>query len=239
MENTTVTYLGHSAWIVETIKSFFIFDYDKPPKKNSLVDLSKLQGKPTYFFSTHSHGDHYSKRLNQEVSRHANMKFITGDFKTVFDNSIAIQPRKSLTIDDIFILTAASTDLGVCYLINNKGFSVFHSGDLANWPDNEQTPVDYFKEIDFIASKANSVDIAFIPVSTFDWYQDPCLLEGAFYAINKLNPRVVFPMHANGRESLYKKFAKHAADKGITNTIVCMNNPGDTWKSPDTKITSL
>jgi L-ascorbate metabolism protein UlaG (beta-lactamase superfamily) len=229
MENTTVTYLGHSAWIVETTRAYFIFDYDKPPRENSALDLSKLQDKPAYFFSSHKHGDHYNKSLNRAVSEFANMKFITGDFHAAFERNIAMRPRQTLRIDDFSVATAASTDLGVCFLLQTPGLTIFHSGDNANWPDNEETPVNYFHEIDFIASKADTVDIAFIPVNTGDWYQDPCLLEGAVYAVKKLNPSVVFPMHANGREDFYKSFARYAAVNGVANSIICAEKPGDMW----------
>jgi len=233
MDKTTVTYLGHSAWIVESPNEFLIFDYDKPPSEGGPVDLSKLQGKPVYFFSSHRHGDHYSARLNEAASRYAHMKFITGGFKSKYNNSIAIQPRHSLDLPGVTVTAADSTDAGVCFLTQSPGLTVFHSGDLANWPDNEETPVDYFKEIDYIASKAKSVDIAFIPVTTFDGYQDQCLLEGAVYAVKKLNPAFVFPMHANGREYLYKSFAEYAAENGAPNTVICMEKPGDSWISPD------
>jgi len=233
MNKTTVTYFGHSAWSVESAESIFIFDYDKPPKENSFIDLTKFQGKPVFFFSSHNHGDHYNARLSEAVSKYANMKFITGGFNASFENSISIQPHQSKTISDITITTADSTDIGVCYLIQTNGLTVFHSGDLANWADNEETPVNYFHEIDYIASHANIVDIAFIPVSTFDSYQYPCLLEGALYAVNKLNPRFVFPMHANGQEDLYKSFAKYAKNNGVTNSIICMDTPGDSWISPE------
>ena len=231
MEKTTVTYLGHSAWKIETPDSFFIFDYDKPLEKNSPADLLKLQGKPAYFFASHEHGDHYNRRLNKSVSQYANMRFITGGFAAAYDNNIALQPRQTRAIADISIATAASTDLGVCYLVQARGVTLFHSGDLANWPDNDETPINYYDEIDYISSKANKTEIAFIPVNTYDWYQDPCLLEGALYAIQKLNPDYVFPMHANGREDLYVSFAKHAAENGIKNRIICMEKPGDSWCS--------
>jgi len=236
MGKTTITYLGHSAWIVETSETVCVFDYDKPPGENSPLDLNKLQDKPAYFFSSHKHGDHYSARLNEAVSHYANMRFITGGFRSGYGNSIEIRPRQSKTIPDITVAAAASTDLGVCFLVQTPGLTVFHSGDLANWPDNDDTPVNYFKEIDYIASIGKAIDIAFIPVTTFDWYQDPCLLEGAVYAIRKLNPGYTFPMHANGREALYKNFAKYASDSGVTNTIICMEKPGDSWKSPDNSL---
>ena len=233
MEKTIVTYLGHSAWSVETPKNLFIFDYDKPPKKGSYIDLSGMKDKPVYFFSSHNHGDHYSKRLNQEVSQQNNMIFITGGFHAAFNNSITIMPRQTKNIRDISVYTAASTDIGVCYLVKAKGLTIFHSGDLANWPDNEETSVSYSDEIDYIASLNNTVDIAFIPVCTFDWHQDVCLLEGALYAVKKLNPGFVFPMHANGHEDLYKRFAKYAENNGIANSIICMERVGDTWICPE------
>jgi len=233
MDKTKVTYLGHSAWIVETSELIYVFDYDKPAREGSLVDLNKLRDKPVYFFSSHKHGDHYSGRLHEAVSRYANMTFITGGFRAKYQNSIAMQAHQAKTISDISVTTADSTDLGVCYLVQTPGLTVFHSGDLADWPDNEDTPVNYYNEIDMIASNGKEPDIAFIPVATFDWYQDPCLLDGAVYAIKKLNPKFVFPMHANGHEELYKKFSEYAVKNGVANKIVCMENPGDSWSSPD------
>ena len=233
MDRVTVTYLGHSAWIVDSPDSIYIFDYDKPPGKNNNLDLNKLQGKPVYFFASHVHGDHYSARLSGAVAQYANMTFITGGFRSKNKNDISIMPRQSLAISGVSVATAASTDAGVCFLVQKPGLTVFHSGDLANWPDNDETPVDYFREIDYIAALADATDIAFIPVTTFAGLQDTCLLEGAAYAVKKLNPRYVFPMHANGREGLYKTFAAYASDNGVSNTVICMEQPGDTWVSPE------
>jgi len=211
----------------------YVFDYDKPPRENSLLDLNKLQDKPVIFFASHRHGDHYSARLDEEISRYANMTYIIGGFRSRYNKSVTINPHQSMDMAGACVYTADSTDAGVCYLVKTTGLTVFHSGDLANWPDNEDTPVDYFKEIDYIASQVENVDIAFIPVTTFDGFQDPCLLEGALYAIKKLNPSFVFPMHGNGRENLYKSFAAYASDNGASNAIICMEKPGDSWASPD------
>jgi len=47
------------------------------------------------------------------------------------------------------------------------------------------------------------------------------VVKGDFYAITKLLPKVVFPMHTGGRENVYAKFAQDALKNNIENKIVC------------------
>ncbi len=76
----------------------------------------------------------------------------------------------------------------VAYLVNVDGLTIFHSGDYTGTMDS------YKKDIDYFAKKYKTVDIVF----TF------LVGNTSTYTIQKLSPRLMFPMHAFGMEKLYK-----------------------------------
>jgi L-ascorbate metabolism protein UlaG (beta-lactamase superfamily) len=100
--------------------------------------------------------------------------------------------------DGLQIRTFGSTDAGVSFWVEMADLQVFHAGDLNWWYwHDESTPQELAAyERDFKAAVAAMeglrADIAFFPV-------DPRLGEyshhGALHLIEKVRPRVFFPMH--------------------------------------------
>lgn len=60
--SATVTYIHHSAFLVETPQAIVIFDYWQDPRQ---VLARRLEGdaKPTYFVVSHFHADHYNPAI--------------------------------------------------------------------------------------------------------------------------------------------------------------------------------
>ncbi|MDR3239872.1 MAG: MBL fold metallo-hydrolase [Clostridiales bacterium] len=236
--NAVIHYLSHSGWAVKTANAIFIFDYYMPDAQDDrdledgVVNLHKLKDQRVYFFSSHSHNDHYSKQLNEAVARYPDMTFITGAFKAPFAANIVMQPRQTLTLDDLTITTGASTDEGVCFLVCSPDICLFHAGDHANW-DSDAVMPSYRSEIDFIAEQRRGIDAAFLPVCYFGGEKARQLTQGAFYAIQKLNPSLVFPMHGGFHESVYQEFAVEAKAAGIPNRIICMEQEGGRYTIHD------
>ena len=79
---------------------------------------------------------------------------------------------------------------GVGFLIRTDGITIFHSGDHFN--DGAKLKESFTFKIDYLAKLTNKVDFAFIC--------DPYELQrkGVYYSINKLRPKVMFPVHAGG-----------------------------------------
>lgn len=239
-----IIYLGHSAVCVKTDGHTLVFDYygdvsEQGGLADGLVNLDELGDGPVLFFASHVHHDHFSKSVAAAVGDHAAYAYILGDFRiTKTDgvsasaepenlmNCISIQPHETIEWNGVRIHTGASTDCGVCFLVSCDGVNIFHAGDHANWGDGDMG-VSYFGEIDYIAEKGLAIDVAFIPVCYFSGQRSDSMTRGAIYAMEKLAPGITVPIHANGREYLYREFQQDAEARGVKNRIVCMERPGE------------
>jgi len=136
-----------------------------------------------------------------------------------------MKPREKAEVGGITAHTSASTDMGVSFLVQADGLSVFHAGDNADWGDGESNRI-YYAEIDHLAALGGPVDLAFIPICTYMGERPPAMTDGAIYAVRKLAPAVTFPMHANGREHLYKEFERDLRAAGSDARVICAEPPG-------------
>lgn len=220
-----IWYLGHSSWAVKSDKYILVFDYGREPVREDrgsfdtgVVDLSTLKDeKNILFLASHKHSDHYSKYINKLSQNYSNMKFILGDIKSSYKNSIRLKPHQKFTVDNIDIYTSASTDEGVSFLLDDGIKTIYHGGDNAIWEDTEEFKIKYKAEIDYIASIKTNIDIAFIPICSFSETIKPSMLEGAIYALNKLQPKNIFPMHGSSYEYLYEQFKTSLPNYNILN----------------------
>ncbi len=234
-----VVYLGHSAWAVYTKKRVLIFDYAPdafPDRAMHRIDLEDMTDKQVILFFSHNHHDHYSKNVHEQARVYTNVTSIFGDFGKSEQNTIRINPRQTIRInagdgDAVTVYSAGSTDAGVSFLVEAEGLFVYHAGDNADWGDGDPANARFYGETDYIAEQITDLDIAFIPVCTFSGNRPEDMTKGALYAIQKLNPALTFPMHANFREHLYKDFAEDEKKAGLTQRIICMDKPGSVFTS--------
>ena len=234
----TIKYLGHSAFLVTTQKYYLFFDYVGTVKKNmrknleeEFIDFENYKDKKIIMFYSHNHFDHYNKELHEKTQKYENIISVLGDIKSDLENTITIKPRETKHIDDITIHAGASTDLGVCYLINIDGFTIYHGGDNAAWDDVEEMQKKYYREINYIASFGLNINIAFIPICKFTGRRPKWITEGAIYLVKVFNPDVVVPMHSAGKEDLYNKFYIDALEEGCNNKVICMEKLGQEYSN--------
>lgn len=239
-----IRYLGHSAWLAETPARLLLFDYGDVPLKMSgglssgRIDFSELPNLPLYAFSSHWHPDHYSANIHRKVCERSNAVFFMGMDRPPNAVRAAMLPActqpawpgRTLTADDLTVTCSGSTDSGVSFLVESPEGVFYHGGDLAVWDDGDYFAKAYRKEIDFLADRIRETgrapDIAFLPVSTSDGYQELPLLEGVRYASQKMRPLHILPMHAHGFEELYRSFAGWAKGSGLQ-PVLAPENPGD------------
>jgi len=214
-----ITYLGHSAFIVQSDRRVLIFDPTAP------LNFGQFGGLPVICFASHSHNDHYGQVLHDGSQSYENVRWILGDIKSKLPRTVIMKGRESRELDGVTIRTAGSTDAGVCFLVETDGLCLFHAGDNADWGDPGDEKA-YHKEIDYLVRLGKSIDAAFLPVCTFSGQRPPRMTVGALYAMEALQPKLVIPMHGNGRENLYREFAQDAAAKGFTN-IHCFQREGE------------
>lgn len=199
-----VTYLGHSGFLVETQQAYYLFDYirGQVPEPSG--------GKPLYIFVSHSHSDHFSRKIFQSrkipradgyvLSYDIRKKYRRGNvgwMEEYNDKIFWAEPGKAVRLPQCRVLPLKSTDLGVAYLVEEQGLRIYHAGDLNWWhwegetlAWNRNMEVNYKREIDRL--KGRKIDLAFVPL-------DP-RLEGAYwygmdYFLKNVPATAVFPMH--------------------------------------------
>ncbi len=237
-----VLYQGHSAWIVYTANLILLFDNTE----DRYLDFDKFSDKRVVLFFSHEHKDHYNKNLHERAKKFNNVTTILGGFgvsetdNNSYNQTIVMHPHETrkIILDGKQILnvySGESTDAGVCFYIETNGLAIFHAGDHSDWGDGDPANKRYYHEIDIIRTHSlnasdKGVDIIFIPICTFNGSRPKEMTKAAIYAINVLNPKVVFPMHANGHEELYEMFATDAYNAGIDTQIICMKEIGQIFE---------
>jgi hypothetical protein len=78
--------------------------------------------------------------------------------------------------------------------------------------------------------------LAFIPVARELGYWWEYSNNGSFYLIEKLSPKAVFPMHANGQEHFYDAFSREAIKRNYTISFCCAGAYGDSFFYQDGKV---
>jgi len=133
-----LTYLFHSGFALEADTAVLIFDYWHDTR-HRLDDILKTD-KPVYVFASHFHEDHFSKRIfNFRNLSNIKIKYILS--KDILrhrradkDDADVWMSKGAVYQDDILKVTATgSTDIGVSWVVEIGGRTIFHAGDLNNW----------------------------------------------------------------------------------------------------------
>lgn len=204
-----IQYLYQSGFCVEIKNRLFIFDY-----MEGQVDLGE---KSTMVFCSHGHFDHYNTAIFDWQEKKQNIQYILSDDIPIQHpklNIYKISPYDEILVEDVKIKAYGSTDLGVSFLIQWAGVTLFHAGDLNWWHWWEDTPQEtdraekeFKNEIAKMLGEA--VDVAFFPV-------DPRLEDnyslGADYFIHEINPKFLIPMHFGEDFETSGQFAEKMKD---------------------------
>jgi L-ascorbate metabolism protein UlaG (beta-lactamase superfamily) len=232
-----IHYLYHSGFAVETPNHFLIFDYFNDVPEGTERSISNgvisehdiITKKDVLVFSSHGHYDHFNPVIFNWEKYNPNIQYILSsdiELTTIKSKYHSMALYKSIKLDNITIKTFGSTDIGVSFLVNVDGISIFHAGDLNwwHWKDdtNEERKAaeENFKyEIEKILNQ--QVDIAFFPV-------DPRLEEfyyiGAEYFIQKVKPEILVPMHFGDNLDITNTFSKKVKD--LSTVIVEISRRG-------------
>lgn len=181
-----IKHIFHSGFQIEWEDKFILID---------VFNQFDYVGKKIYYFSTHSHGDHFNVEAG-DLSKENEVTYILSDDISV-DYGIKVKDGDKLELDGMIIEVFGTTDLGVSFYIEYLGKTIFHSGDLNWWDWKNQTQDErleekriYFKEIKRL--KDLKVDYAFVPV-------DPRLESSNRLAmdhfIDQVHPKYLIPMH--------------------------------------------
>ena len=214
-----IHYLYHDGFAVETENYFLVFDYynntpigEEMNLENGVIGPNDIKNKKNVLvFSSHGHHDHFNPVILEWEKYNTNIKYILSSDITLPEyknNYIMMWENKTLELEDVYIKTFHSTDIGVAFLVQVDGITLFHSGDLNwwNWTDEPighrvKMELDFKKEMNKVCE--HNIDIAFFPV-------DPRLNEfshiGGEYFINKVQPKMFIPMHFWAKNSITRDF---------------------------------
>lgn len=234
-DDAAILYLGNAGWAVKTKNRLLIFDYIENERKADEASLlnghilpEEIQGQKVYVFVTHEHPDHFSPAIYEWNKSLQNVEYIFGfKPKETPDYVQLMNPREEKIIDGMTIRTISSTDAGVGFLVQADGLVILHTGDHANRIKELEKP--FSDEIDYLAGMNLSPDIAFLSIKGCGFRDTEAVKTGVYYALDRLQPKAVFPMHASGDEYFYRTFAEEASDQNFKSKFVCAENKGDSF----------
>lgn len=213
-----VSYLNHSGFILETDGLLAVFDLFTDPA--GVLSHYTNCGKPTVFFVSHSHYDHWnegillfentvpnlyimdegcrSDKVDILIEQCNNRIIYVNPYEQYKGIDLGIEALKS-------IHTFGSTDEGVSFLLDTDMGRVYHAGDLTDWDwqDEDSAAVNkaYRHELALIkdALAGDECLLAFVPV---DQRLGATALSGATTLLEYFLPRYLIPMHLNGGDDL-------------------------------------
>ena len=206
------TYLGHSAFLLETEEKYLLFDFT-----SEQLHLSDGM-KPLFVFASHRHADHFVPGIFSLSQRRGPTTFILSSDISLDDvpshcSVKSMDPGDEMALDNLSIKTLQSTDEGVAFVIEIENKVIYFAGDLNHWhwsgesdQYNEQMAADYHLQLERLPEK---LDVAFVPV-------DPRL--GPFYSlgardlVQRVKVSTLVPMHFWKDSSVCQKLREELKD---------------------------
>ena len=128
-----VTYLEHSGFAAEYKEYVLIFDW----YRGSLPEFD--QQKKIYVFASHSHYDHFNKKIFGWSEQYPDVRYILSadiagkeQSEKQSEQTAYVTANKKYDFDGIKVQTLHSTDEGVAFIVYMEDKVIYHAGDL-NW----------------------------------------------------------------------------------------------------------
>ncbi len=227
--DAVIWYLGHCGFAVETRNHFLVFDYIEKtlegifeaPTTRSLeagyIDPQEIRNKKVRVFVTHEHQDHYDPVIFEWENAIRDIQYFFGWRASNRPHyRYLTEARAEWVGDGLEIYTINSHHSGVpevAYLVKGDGLVVYHNGDYR---------ADYERDLPYLKSKADRIDIAFVsPV----WNQGFLYYDITAKLIELFQPGAVFPMHIRvGDESQYFPQFRQAFEPRLEDGRVLITN---------------
>jgi L-ascorbate metabolism protein UlaG (beta-lactamase superfamily) len=241
MKDIAVEYLGGSGFLVTIGETGFLFDASEHgedrrvlPDKEALSAFDKL-----YVFISHRHSDHFSETVYDLCGDTAT--YIVGFDVPQPHHGVRMNPGEEQGFGSVQVKAFGSTDEGVSFLVEYQGVTIFHAGDLNLWHWRDESSIVEIEKAerafyDCVAEiPREQIDLAFFPV---DPRQGSMYDAGAGYFLMTVKPKIMIPMHFQGRGDVAVRFALTGETKYTK--VVALEEPGDSidLSIPDTDETA-
>ena len=232
-----VTYIGHSGFMVEWEDVVCLFDW----VEGELPETDR--SKRLYAFVSHSHPDHFTPELFARCGAFPRRTFLlSSDVKAALPKGdAAALVRMSPEQHRLFaagkkgvmsVTTLRSTDLGVAFVVNYGGKTIYHAGDLHlwAWPDGgaeaeKQMKERFSKEVGKL--KGLPLDAAFLPL-------DPRLEENFWMGFDAVmrtaEVGMAFPMHMWEKYGYIDSLRDMPVSEPYRDRIARITGPGQTFE---------
>lgn len=224
-----ITYIQHSGFVLEYEETVLIFDY----YKGRLPALGK--GRKIYVFSSHAHPDHFQEKIFDWAEEYEDITYIlSDDIRADRQNLriISMGPRQEAEVDSLKIRTFLSTDEGVAFLIDVKGKTIYHAGDLNWWHWEEES--DAYNEMmrrkyqhEIGKMEGQKVDVAFVPL---DPRQEEQYAWGMDHYMRHTDTSCVFPMHMWDGYDVWERLMSDEIAAGYKDKVMHITEDGQTFE---------
>jgi ankyrin repeat protein/Tfp pilus assembly protein PilF len=236
-------YLGGHGWAIKTKHHFLIFDYQpiqlilgkqpsKPMLANGQLDPLEIKDQHVKVFITEILPPGMSRLLFELGSSIKDIIYIASGQAGKGTRYVYMGPRQKKHVNGMDILSIKSTAGGnrLGFLVKVDGLVIFYADSHGCW--NKDLWEAYTAEIDFLSNEQTSnIDIAFLPipgsVSAMTQEQRGEFEKGIRYVVDKLRPKLVFPLVSRRDEYAGITFAGEAAKKNINANVRSPGSRGD------------
>lgn len=177
--------------------------------------------KPVYVFVSHKHRDHFDRRVFGLEQIHPNVTYVISKDARMNENYMRrlgipesawkkiryVGKHERYEFDDMSVMTLASTDAGVAFVVETEGRVIYHAGDLNWWSWKGETEAEAremerrFKQ-EIAVLKEIAIDVAFLPL---DPRQEERFYMGFDWFMRNTDTKLAYPMHFWGECSVISR----------------------------------
>ncbi len=219
--SAVVTFFHHSGFTVAVGDTLLVFDYWRGEHGElegsaGLTDRDLEGYKRVLVFVSHEHEDHFDEVIYTWDYQRLPISYIVSDDLPIGKRGKRVKPGDAFRSGEAEIRVFSSTDKGVSFYVTVQGLHIFHAGDLNLWHWREESTLREIAqaERDFYAAMAPieqlPMDIAMFPL---DPRMGGLYEAGANYFVMTVKPRVMIPMHWQGRPEVAQSYARKGRTK--------------------------
>ena len=227
-----ISMLGHSGFLVEGNRACLVFDLFTDEK--GILDELPIGKKDTIFFVSHAHSDHYNKKIFSLAQGGSVAYVLDSGVKPAKAANVTLMKKgDSAEIFGALVRAFGSTDMGLSFLVEFEGKTIFHAGDLNDWYwEEESTPEELLHDEGWFLREIEPLqdarpDVAFLPV---DARLGGHALRGPLHFARAMQPELIVPMHLAGGYNLPGELAEALQDEKLKIEVAELFHPGDTMQ---------